>query len=182
MFRRKKKKSTTANGSQPEPVPSTPFSDPVAPSPVTPDVHLNTKPCPVLSDALKDAFEKAADWPKTQLASGGKIKPKALFVYPEGTVRAVSLSFKDEFHKELLKHRIKEKALAENALAVIILANGDSDKNSVVLSGATPGIKASAYVDYAFDEESKTITSRVIHWLNQPIQDDFLDGIFETNP
>jgi hypothetical protein len=66
-------------------------------------------------------------------------------------MKAVSLSFKDELHKELLKTRIREKALAENAVAVIILTEMDNEGHKVVLSGVSPGMKASAYVDYGLD-------------------------------
>ena len=67
-------------------------------------------------------------------------------------MKAVSLSFKDEFHQELLKTRIREKALAENAVAVIILTEMDNEGHKVVLSGVSPDMKASAYVDYGLDK------------------------------
>jgi hypothetical protein len=41
-------------------------------------------------------------------------------------------------------------------------------------------MKASAYVDYGLDNGSKTITSWKINWLNQAVQNIFLDGIFDT--
>jgi hypothetical protein len=178
MFRRRKRKNSTGNGTHPEPptlVPNsaTPFSFSV-------DVHRETKTSPVLSDAFKGAIEKAADWSRTGLASEGKIRPMVFFAHGDGTMKAVSLSFKDELHKELLKTRIREKTLAENAVAVIILTEMDNEGHKVVLSGVSPDMKASAYVDYGLDNGSKTITSWKINWMNQAVQNIFLDGIFDV--
>jgi hypothetical protein len=36
----------------------------------------------------------------------------------------------------------------------------------------------SARVDYAFDTETRSITSWELHWLERPVQNVFLDGIF----
>jgi hypothetical protein len=178
MFRRRKRKNSTGNGTHPEtptlvPNSATPFSFSV-------DVHRETKTSPVLSDAFKGAIEKAADWSRTGLASEGKIRPMVFFVHEDGTMKTASLSFKDELHKELLKTRIREKALAENAIAVIILTEMDNEGHKVVLSGVSPGMKASARINYDLDNESKTITSWKINWLNQPVRNDFIDDIFDT--
>jgi hypothetical protein len=48
-----------------------------------------------------------------------------------------------------------------------------------VLSGATTGMSASARVDYSFDKETKTVTSWKMSWLDKPVQNVFLDGIFD---
>ena len=176
MFRRRRKRNSTGNGTQPEPLTLVPNS--ATPSPLSVDVHRETETSPVLSDAFKGAIEKAAAWSKTGLASEGKIRPMAFFVYEDGSMKTVSLSFKDELHKELLKTRIREKALAESAIAVIILNEMDNEGHKVVLSGVSPGMKASAYVDYGLDNGSKTITSWKITWMNQAVQNIFLDGIF----
>ena len=150
------------------------------PSPFSVDVHRETKTSPVLSDDFKGAIEKVADWSRTGLASEGKIRPMVFFVHVDGTMKAVSLSFKGELHKELLKTRIREKALAENAIAIIILTEMDNEGHKVVLSGVSPGMKACAQVDYRFDNESKTVISWKISWLNQPFQNVFIEGIFDT--
>jgi len=176
MFRRRKRKNSTGNGTHPEPPPLVPNS--ATPSPFSVDVHRENKTPPVLSDAFKGAIEKAADWSRTGLASEGKIRPMVFFVHADATMKAVSISFKDELHKELLKTRIREKALAESAIAVIILNEMDNEGHKVVLSGVSPGMKASAYVDYGLDNGSKTITSWKITWMNQAVQNIFLDGIF----
>ena len=176
MFRRRKRKHSAGNGTHPEPPPLVPNS--ATPSPFSVDVHRENKTPPVLSDAFKGAIEKAADWSRTGLASEGKIRPMVFFVHADATMKAVSISFKDELHKELLKTRIREKALAESAIAVIILNEMDNEGHKVVLSGVSPGMKASAYVDYGLDNGSKTITSWKITWMNQAVQNIFLDGIF----
>jgi len=178
MFRRRKRKNSTGNETHPEPPPLVPNS--ATPSPFSVDVHRETKTSPVLSDAFIGAIEKAADWSRTGLASEGKIRPMVFFVHADGTMKAVSLSIKDEFHKELLKTRIREKTLTENAIAVIILTEMDNDRHKVVLSGVSSGMKASAHVSYSLDTQSKTITSWKINWLNQAVQNIFLDGIFDT--
>jgi hypothetical protein len=178
MFRRRKRKSGTGNRTNPEPPPLVLNS--ATPSPFSVDIHRETKTSPVLSDAFKGAIEKAADWSRTGLASEGKIRPMVFFVHADGTMKTVSLTFKDELHKELLKTRIREKALAENAIAVIILTEMDNEGHKVVLSGVSPGMKASAYVDYGLDSGSKTITSWKINWMNQAVQNIFLDGIFDA--
>jgi hypothetical protein len=177
MLRRRKRKNSTGNGTHPEPPPLVPNS--ANPSPFSVDVHRETKNSPVLSDAFIGAIEKAADWSRTGLALEGKIRPMVFFVHADGTMKTVSLSFKDELHKELLKTRIREKALAENAIAVIILTEMDNEKHKVVLSGVSSGMKASAYVDYGLDNGSKTITSWKINWMNKAVQNVFIDGIFD---
>jgi hypothetical protein len=125
-------------------------------------------------------MEKAAEWPRSELISGGTIKPMAFFVYADGAMKAVYLSLKDEYHQESLIRRIQEKALAENAFAVIALTEMDNEGHTVVLSGVSPGMKASARVNYSLDTESKTVTSWKINWLNQPLQNVFIDNIFDT--
>ena len=94
-------------------------------------------------------------------------------------MKTVSLSVKDEYQKEALIRRIREKALAENISTVIILTEMD-DEHTAVLSGVSPGMKGSARVDYSFDNKTKTIISWKISWLNQPVQNVFLDGIFDN--
>jgi hypothetical protein len=180
MFRRKKRKGDTSNGSLPQ---SSPL---VAASPDAPSSnvsigadHRMTVP-PLLADAFKEALGRSTDRAKDELVSSGKIRPMAFFVYTGSTMKVVFLSFKDEFHKESLIQRIKEKALAENAFAVIMLTEMDNEGHEVVLSGVSPGMKASACVDYSFEKESKTLTSWKVSWPNRSFQNAFLDGIFDT--
>jgi hypothetical protein len=177
MFRRRKKKNSTANGSEPGPPPRVPNPD--TSSPVT-TIHRQTKTSPFMTDAFKGAMEKAAEWPISELTSGETIKPMAFFVHVDGVMKAVYLSLRDEYHKESLIRRIREKALAENAFAVIILTEMDNEGHTVVLSGVSPGMKASARVNYDLDNESKTVTSWKINWLNQTVRNVFIDDIFDT--
>jgi hypothetical protein len=180
MFRRRKRKNSTVNGFQPESPPSTLVPDSAVPSPIAVGAYHEIKSPPLLTDALKNAIEKAADRSRSELASEGKIKPMAFFVHPDGTMKTVSLPLRDGLQKEALIRRILEKALAESAFAVIILTEMENEGYKVVLSGISPGMKASACVDYRFDKESKTVTSWKINWLNQPVQNFFIDGIFDT--
>ena len=180
MFRRRKRKNSTANGSQPEPPSPTLVPNSAAPSSVAFGVHHETKPSLLLTDAFKGAIEKAADWPRSELASEREIKPMVFFVHADGAMKAICLSLRDEYHKESLIRRIREKALAENAFAVIILTEMNNEGHKVVLSGVSPGMKASVCVDYRFENESKTVTSWKINWLNHTVENAFIDGIFDT--
>ena len=132
-----------------------------------------------LTDALNKVFEKAADRVRNELLSSGKIGLTAFFVYTSGTMNVGVLSFKDELHKELLKRKVREKALAENASAVILLTEGESP-GTIILSGTAPGMRASARVDYVFDKNTGAITSWEPRWLGSPLKNAFLDGIFDT--
>jgi hypothetical protein len=148
-----------------------------APSSV--DVHHQTKAAHPFTDAFKDAMEKAAGWTRHH-GLEGTIKPMAFFVHADNTMTAVYLSLRDEYNKESLIRRIREKALAENTFAVIILTEMDNESHTVVLSGVSPGLRASARVNYTLDNESKTVTSWKINWLNKPVRNVFIDDIFDT--
>lgn len=178
MFRRRKRKNQTVDATQSESPPSVqaPNSDTQAPTIV--GAHQETKTPPLLSDAFKRAIEKAADRSKNELVSEGKIKPMAFFVHADGTMKTVSLFVKDGYQKEVLIRRIQEKALAENISTVVILTEIDNE-HGVVLSGVSPGMRGSACIDYSFDNTTKTITSWKVTWLNQPVQNVFLDSIFD---
>ncbi len=139
-------------------------------------------PAPPLFHVVFKAFvDRAVDGTKSELASSGQIGPTVFFVYPNGTMKAGALSFRDEFRRDLLKRRIREKALAENAAAVMVLTEGEGEgPGTVILSGAAPGMRASLRVDYAFDKNTKAITSWKTRWLHSPCRNTFLDGIFDT--
>jgi len=179
MFRRRRKKNITVNGSRPEPSSSTLAPDSATPSPTGVCVYHETKTPPFLTDALKGAIEKAADRLRSELASEGKIKPMAFFVHADGTMKTVSFLLRDAHQKEALIRRIREKAIAENAFTVMILTEMDHGRHEALLSAVSPGARASARVDYSFDNETKTVTSWKISWLKPPVQNVFLDGIFD---
>ena len=177
MFRRRKKKNETVNENQSgSPLPVR------VPNTNTPrntvDANHETKTPFLLTDVFKNTVEKAADRLKTALASEGRIKPMAFFVHPDGMMKTVSLSVKDEHQKEALIRRIREKALAENISTVIALAEMDNERG-VVLSGVSPGMRGSARIDYSFDNKTKTVSSWKITWLNKSVQNVLLDGIFD---
>jgi hypothetical protein len=129
---------------------------------------------------------------KNGVASAGKVSPTAIFVYeneagtPEAsTMKIVSLIWNGEIQKEALIKRIREKAFMEKASAVLMLTEADPEPRSspqrqgvLMLSGVTPGVTLSARVDYAVDNETKSITSWELRWLQRPVQNVFLDGVF----
>ena len=167
------------NESRPQPPLSPPGSH--TPPPVTAGTNRRMQHIPPhLSDAFKGIIERAADRAKNDLASMGKIRPAAFFVYTDGTMKVVSLSFKNELQKDGLIRRIREKALAENTSDVLVLTETEHERHVMtVLSGVTSGMSASARVDYSFNKETKTVTSWKMSWLDKPVRNVFLDGIFD---
>ncbi len=170
------------------PEPRTPL--PARPAPV-PDFSASAPEAAAprwSTSAFKTVVERIADEAKKEVVSTGAVSPAAIFVYqseagaPEvATTKTVSLAWRDELQKEALTRRIREKALAENASAVVVLAEAEGERpGTVILSGAAPGMRASARVTYAFDKSTKTITSWETRWLDSPLQNAFLDGIFDT--
>lgn len=178
---RRKRRGNAVNGSQPHSPPATPVPQgSPAPRPVTDNADRRSHAPPHLADAFKGIIERAADRARNDLASTGKIRPTAFFVYTDGTMKVVSLSFKDRLQKDALIKKIREKALTENASAVLVLTEAEHERHVMtVLSGATPGMSASARVDYSFDKETKTVTSWKMNWLDKPVQNVFLDSIFD---
>ncbi|HOW53870.1 MAG TPA: hypothetical protein PLR60_04365 [Syntrophorhabdaceae bacterium] len=155
----------------------------MSPEAPSPNVSVGTDhripfPSP-FTDTIKKVFEKAVDRARNELLSSGKIGLAVFFVYANGMMNVGRLFFKDKLHEELLKRRIREKALAENASAVLLLTEGGRP-GTILLSGTAPGMRVSACVDYVFDKNTKAITSWEPHWLDNPLKNAFLDGIFDT--
>lgn len=107
------------------------------------------------------------------------MKPMAFFLHADGTMKTIFLSVKDEHQKEALIRRIRDKVLAENILTVIMLTEMDGE-HMAILSGASPGVKGSARIDYNFDGKTKTIVLWKMRWLDQLVPNVFLDGIFDN--
>jgi hypothetical protein len=168
---RKRRPTRQANGSS-------------RPSP--PAAAARTASLQPIPEALKTAVEKAAEMAKGQLASAGKITPAALFVYGSDTApetnrtTTVSLSWRNELQKELLRQRIREKALVEGAYAVVVLNVKD---RALVISGRTStNGSISASVDYAYQRDQRVVSRWDLHWLDKPAADFFLEGIFDRPP
>ncbi len=147
------------------------------PATATPTPHVQPVP-----EVLKAAVEKAADMAKNQLASTGRITPAALFLYgsdtsPETTrTTMVSLSWRNDLQKETVRRRIREKALAEGAYAVLVMSTKD---RTLAISGRTStNIPITASVDYAYQEADRVVSRWELHWLDDPAADFFLEGIF----
>ena len=150
------------------------------PRTVTDNADRRSHVAPHVSDDFRGIVERAADRARRYLASAGKIGPTAFFAYDKDTMKVVSLSFKDEFQRDALRKKIREKALVESASAVLVLTEGEHEKDGmIVLSGVAPGMSASMRVDYSFDEKTKTVTSWKMSWLDKPVQNVFLDGIYD---
>jgi hypothetical protein len=133
-----------------------------------------------VSDDFKSIIERAADRARDNLASTGKIAPTVFFVYTNGTMKVLSFSFKHRLQEEQLIKRIREKALTEGASAVLVLTQADNEpRGRAILSGVTPGMSASARLNYSFDEKTKTVTSWKMSWVDKPVQNTLLDGIYD---
>jgi hypothetical protein len=181
-WRRKKKgKNEAVAVSEPSSQPLVPAPHSATLPPTTITTNQEKKRSPALTDTFKSVIEKAADKSRSELSIEGRIKPMVFFVDADGTMKAVYLSVKDnEYQKESLIRRIQEKALAENISTVIVLTEIDHG-HTVVLSGVSPGMRGSACIDYGFDNTTKTVTSWKISWLNQPVQNVLIDGIFDKS-
>ena len=103
-----------------------------------------------------------------------------------GDMKAVSLRWRTEFYREIVRKKIHDKAAREGALAVVLLTDARSPTRSAnflqrgtfLLSGATLRANAGASVAYTLDEQSRFFSFSEIEWLDEPVGDFFLAGIF----
>jgi hypothetical protein len=181
MSRRRNKKGDTPKRPQLNAPPSPPApAQPTVLSPVAFDKDSGTNVPPHLSDDFKGIIERAADRVRNDLTSTGKIAPTVFFVYTNGTMKVLSFSFKAHLQEEELIRRIREKALTENASAVLVLTKAEhKPRGEAVLSGVTRGMSASARLNYSFDEKTKAVTLWKMSWLEKPVQNSLLDGIYD---
>ncbi len=173
MTRRKRKNPAYSKGD-----PNTPESPVPAAPPVGGAAANHAKVS--LPAVLKAAFERAADMAKRALGSKGAVTPIAVFAYKgepgnrEGKgdeFKSVSLVWRTELQKEIIKRRIKEKASAERASAVVVLTRAGTEgagarakaspqqKGVLLFSGATPNVRASAKVTYVLEKEAKNLST-----------------------
>lgn len=155
-----------------------------------------------LPPVLRATFERAADMAKRALGGQGRVAPIAVFAYkgepghPEGNgdeFKSVSLVWRTEFQKETIKRRIKEKASAERASAVVVLTRAETEgagarakassqqKGMLVFSGAAPNVRASAKVTYVLEKEAKTLSSWEMRLSAEPGETFFLEGVFAAS-
>ena len=137
---------------------------------------------PPVPNILRAAVEKAAALAKHDVSSSGRITPAALFVYgaltdPEANrTTTVSLHWRDEFQKEAVRRRIRDKALLEGACAVVVLNPHD---HVLLITGRTradTGITAS--VDYLCESDAHVLSRWELEWRADPVTDFFCDGVF----
>ena len=124
---------------------------------------------PFIPPFLMASVEKAADIAKRELSDTGRITPKALFVYDEQSdprITVVSLNWRSEFEKDALARRLRDKALQENARAVVVMGIQPlEERHLVTLSGVTFETEVAASVDYVFDGATRTIDRWELRWL-----------------
>jgi hypothetical protein len=155
-----KRKKQKKSGVQPPPAPSVASA---------PGISSEIPP------ALKSLMEQAADCAKIELASSGKIVPKALFVYdgesPTSAPRTVEvmLSFRNEEQKDALKKRVREKAVEEGAQAVVVVDQIGGQQVSIF--GASADARIAASISYQFDVKTKAIDRWDLQWRTTPLDD-----------
>ena len=151
---------------------------------------------------LRATLERAAEMAKTALGSHGKAAAMAVFAYKsepgqgEGDgadeFKTVSLAWRTELQRETIKRRIREKAAAEGASAVVILTGAGTEgsrakkapsqeKGVLFFSGAMPNARASARVSYVLEREAKAVTSWEMRISAEPGEAFFLEGIFAAS-
>ena len=157
MSRRRKKRRVSAPQSHPPP-PNPGVSTAVASEPQT-----KVSP-PSQRETFKAVFEKILTMVNDRQKFTARIAPLVVFVYVDeeghglesGHMKAVSLSWRTEFHKDMLRKKIHDKAAHEGASAVILLTDtrpsvpsGNSpQQGTFLLSGVTLHENARASVAY----------------------------------
>ncbi len=147
-------------------------------------------------------MERAAEMAKRALSGQGKVTPMAVFAYRgdpahgEGggveEFKSVSLVWRTELQKETIRKRIKEKAAAERASAVVVLVRINveggrakkplpQEKGVLFFSAATANARASARVTYILEKEAKSVSSWEMHLSSEPGETFFLDGVFPVS-
>src|SRR5271157_680793 len=104
MSRRRGRKGRTVNGSQPD-APSSAVAS--SGPPALPNTDPGANVPQLLVNAFKALFERAADTVRGEVASTGKVRPTAIFVYENkagtseaSTTKTVILDWRDELQKE----------------------------------------------------------------------------------
>lgn len=129
-----------------------------------------------VTDAFKRALENVAAKLKEKLKQNAKMGPMAFFFGPDGTMQTVSFRIKDEFQKEALILRMREKVIAENICTVLVFA--ETNEHCVTISGASDVAKVSARIDFDLDESTEAPAEWRMTWLSNPVQNALLDRIF----
>ena len=152
-FRRRKQKKSHAIHTSIPPQASSPA--------IPPEDGANN---PLIPPLLTASIEKAADLAKRELSDTGRITPKALFVYDGQShprITVVSLAWRNEFEKDLLARKIRDKALQEDARAVVVMG---IQPHILTLSGMTFETEVTASVDYTFDGGTRAIGRWELRW------------------
>jgi hypothetical protein len=173
----------------------------ITPQPPSPGVTTavasdHRVPSPSQKEIFKAVFEKILTMVNNRASFTDRIAPLAVFVFENGDgkgdgletgdMKAVSLRWRTEFYKEIIRRKIHDKAAHEGALAVVLLTDARPptrsgnflQRGTFLLSGATLLVDACASVAYTLDEQSRFFSFSEIEWLDEPVEDFFLDGIF----
>ena len=143
---------------------------------------------PVIPVVIIASVEGAADRAKRELTDTGKTTPKALFVYDgqvplsDSMITVVSLAWRTEFLKDALWKKIKDKALQENARAVVVMVIGPvKRKGLLTVYGMTRETEIGAWVGHAFDRDTKTVGRWELRWPNETPGDTLQDHVSSSS-
>lgn len=148
---------------------------------------------------LRITLERATDMVKRELGERGRVAPTAVFGYqveagpgdePVHIFKAVSLAWRTELQKEAVRKRVREKAAAEGAAALVVLTRAAGDgprtrqkespelKGTLVFTGAVAGARGVARVDFVLQKEAGQFTSWDVRVSSEALENFFLNGIF----
>ncbi len=113
--------------------------------PASDKIEISTPPPLRSQEVFRVLFQKAVAVAKNQLNATGRIDPTALLVYgknfkdaEESTTRVVSIAWKNELHKEVVRTRLREKTEQENVSAVVLLMPVHASPAHEVLAASKP--------------------------------------------
>lgn len=139
----------------------------VAPPP--PDV---TAPVPKsasgIPSPLRSLVQEVADLARRELNDTGRVTPKALFVYDDGSLASgarsvvVALSSRSEHQKDAVRKRIRDKAVQEGAQAVLVIR--EERRGIFTILEVTAEARIAASVNYSFDAKTNTVNRWEIEW------------------
>lgn len=133
---------------------------------------------------LRDLMGNALHFAATGWQYSGNIEPTALFLYGkdladlnENTTKVVSINWKNELHKEIIRTRIREKAEFENASAVVLFLPSNMSgpgRGTLLITGAVRSAMETAAVNFVFDTGDRTFSFSDMTRVDEPADTFFI--------
>ena len=130
-------------------------------------------------DVFRIIFEKSLELARSASQGSVLLRPMVLFLFAQGTaaeqlkestLKAVSVVWKNDFHKEALRMRIHDKAEQEGATAIVFLMpeqDSGSREGTLLLAGAMAGITVNAFVTHRLEGQTGTLSFSEMTWLDR---------------